>query len=61
MSLEIKKLLKGTGISVTEMLTLKRMEHLKKAREQHGFGNVWTLDGKIIFKENDGNLKVCYS
>ena len=61
MSLEIKKLLKATGISVTEMLTLKRMEHLKKAREQHGFRNVWTLDGKIIFKENDGNLKVCYS
>ena len=32
-----KKLLKGSGISVTESLTLKRMEHLKKAREQHGF------------------------
>ena len=28
-----KKLLKGSGISVTERLTLKRMEHLKKARE----------------------------
>ena len=27
------KLLKETGISVTESLTLKRMEHLKKARE----------------------------
>ena len=46
-----KKLLKGTGISVTESLTLKRMEHLKKAREQHGFGNVWTLHGKIMFKD----------
>ena len=32
-----KKLLKGTSISATESLTLKRMEHLKKAREQHGF------------------------
>ena len=50
-----KKLLKGTGISVTESLTVKRMEHLKKAREQHGFGNVWTLDGKIMFK---GNLAI---
>ena len=28
-----KKLLKGTGISVTESLTLKRMKHLKEARE----------------------------
>ena len=56
-----KKLLKGTGISVTESLTLKRMEHLKKAREQHGFANVWTLDGKIMFKGNDGNPKVYYS
>ena len=57
---ENKKLLKGSGISVTESLTLKRMEHLKKAREQHGFANVWTLDGKKMFKGNDGNPKVYY-
>ena len=57
-----KKLLKGTGISVTESLTVKRMEHLKKSRKQDGFANVWTLDGKIMFiKGNDGNLKVSYS
>ena len=55
-----KKLLKGTGISVTESLTLKRMEQLKKVREQHGFANVCTLDGKIMFKRNDGNPKVYY-
>ena len=61
MSLPIKKLLQGSGISVTDNLTLKRMEHLKKAREQHGFENVWTLDGKIIFNGNDGNPKVYYS
>ena len=40
-----KKLLKGTGISLTESLTLKMMEYLKKAREKHGFANVWTLSG----------------
>ena len=56
-----KQFLKGSGISVTESLTLKRMEHLKKVREQHGFENVWTLDGKIMFKGNDGNSKVYYS
>ena len=55
-----KKLLKGSGIFVTVSLTLKRVGHLKKAREQHGFANVWTLDGKIMFKGNDGNLKVYY-
>ena len=56
-----KKLLKGSGTSVTESLTLKRVEHLKKAREQHGFADAWTLDGKIMFKGNDGNPKVYYS
>ena len=56
-----KKLLKGSDISVTESLTLKRMEHLQKAREQHRFANVWTLDGKIMFKGNKGNPKVYYS
>ena len=56
-----KKLLKENNISVTESCTPKRMEHLKIAREQHGFANVWTLDGKIMFKGNDGNPKVYYS
>ena len=56
-----KKLLKGTRISVTESLTVKRVEHLKKGREQYGFGNVMTLDGKIMFKGNDGNPKVYFS
>ena len=55
-----KTYLKGTGISVTESLTLKRMEHLKKAKEQHVLVNVWTLDGKIMFKGIDGNPKVYY-
>ena len=49
--------MKGSGISVTESLTLKKMEHLKKSREEHGFANVLTLDRNIMFKENDGNLK----
>ena len=56
-----KKLLKETGISVTESFTLKRMEKIKKAREQHGFANVCTLDAKIMFKGNGGNAKVYYS
>ena len=50
-----KKPLKGRSISVAE-----RMEHLNKARGQHGFENVWTLDGKIMFNGNDNNPKVYY-
>ena len=53
-----KKLLKGNSTFVTESLTLKSMGHLKKAREQHAFANVWTPDGEIIFKRNDCNPKV---
>ena len=44
-----KKLLKGKGISVTETLTAKRFKMLEKARELHGFVNVWSQDGKIMF------------
>ena len=37
----------------------KRMEQLKKAREEHSFTNVWTKDDRILFKcpnENKSNL-----
>ena len=45
-----KKLLKGKGVSITESLTKDRMAKLNEARETYGFRNVWTSDGKIIFK-----------
>ena len=35
------------------------MEQLNKAREEHGFINVWTTDDKILFKrphENKSSL-----
>ena len=35
-----KKVLKGKGVSITESLTQKRVELLKKAREEHGFKSV---------------------
>ena len=43
-----KKVLKGKGINMTESLTTKRFKMLKKARELHGFVNVWLQDGKIM-------------
>ena len=44
-----KKVLKGKGISVTESLTTKKFKMLEKARELHGFVNVRSQDGKIMF------------
>ena len=50
-----KKRLKDSGISITESLTAYRMGQLSKAQDEHGFLNVWTLHGKILFKENGNN------
>ena len=50
-----KKKLKGTGISVMEILTAKRINMLEKAREEHTFNNVWSHDGKIMFFDKNKN------
>ena len=56
-----KKKLKGTGISVTESLTARRINMLEKAREEHTFNNVWSQDGKIMFLDrNTSRVKTCY-
>lgn len=56
-----KKQLKGQEISITESLTKRRMGELKDARSQHGFQNVWSSDGKILFKDvSDNKVKVFY-
>ena len=46
--------------SITESLTPKRMEILKKARIEHGFINVWTSDGKILYKSSTKNRVKLY-
>ena len=43
-----KKKLKGTGVAITESLTKRRMEALTQAKEEHGFNNAWSIDGKIL-------------
>ena len=54
-----KKVLKGTQVSITESLTAKRMGILKEAREKHQFQNLWTRDGKTLYKDgNDNKVKL---
>ena len=45
-----KKRLKDFRVSITESLTAFRMGQLNKARDEHSFQNLWTHDGKILFK-----------
>ena len=47
-----KKRFKGTGVSITESLTAERMRQLKNARDQSGFNNVWSIDGRIMYKDS---------
>ena len=57
----MKKKLKGNALSITESLTVKRIEQLKKAREEHDFKDVWTQDGKILFFDRiDNKIKLFY-
>ena len=50
-----KRKLKGTGKTITESLTTKRIGQLNmvNAREKYGFNNVWFYDGKILYKINN--------
>ena len=46
---------------IKRLLTARRMEELSKARNEHGLKNLWTIDGKILFKENGSNkVKLSY-
>ena len=54
-----KRKLKGTGKSITESLTTKRIGQLNDAREKYGFNNVSSYDGKILHKINN-EVKVYY-
>ena len=44
-----KKQLKNSEIPITESLTKLRMRKLAKAREEFGFRNLWTVDGRICY------------
>ena len=54
-----KRKLKGTGKTITKSFTRKRIGQLNDAREKYGFNNVWSYDGKILYKINN-EVKVYY-
>ena len=53
-----KKKLKGRNVSITEILTIRRVIELKKVREMYDFRNVWSHDGKILFLDVKDRKKV---
>ena len=48
-----KRKLKGSNVMITENLTVKRYELLKKCIAKLGKGNVWSYDGRITTKKGD--------
>ena len=54
---KVKKL-KGKNISIRENLTGYRMTFFNEAREKLGFKNVWTCDGRILYKDDNDRQKI---
>ena len=53
-----EKKLKNTEISIAESITATRRKLLNNTKEQFGFRNIWTLDGKFtIWLRVAQNLK----
>ena len=55
-----KKLLKGTKVSITKSLTTHRVAKLKETKEKFDFENVWSNNGKIIYKDNGDDKTIIY-
>ena len=53
-----KKKLKGKNISIKENVTGYRMSALNEAREKFDFKNVWTYNGRILYKGNNDEQKI---
>ena len=45
-----KKLLKNSGVMITERLTQRRLRFLRYAKSKYGNFNAWTNDGEILVK-----------
>lgn len=53
-----KKSLKGTGLVLKEDLIHSRVLMVQKASDKYGFKNVWTINGIIFAKTNNGVQKI---
>ena len=53
-----KKILKGSGIAISESLTRKRMELLSSVTSHPNVDVSWTLDGRIIAIRSDNANKI---
>ena len=56
-----KKKLKGKKITITESLMVTYIKKLNEVRERYHFKNIWTSDGKNLYKDGLGKIKVDYS
>ena len=54
------KNLKRKNIAITDNSTATQMKKSKEAREIYDFKNVWSSDGKILFKDGSGNTSLFY-
>ena len=53
-----KKLLKGTGMVITESLTKRRLQLLEAARTAFGRFSVWTMKGEVFVFYNNKKLHI---
>lgn len=49
-----KKKLKGSGTTIREDLTMRRLDVLRSAAALHGIRNTWTQDGRILWVDESG-------
>lgn len=50
----VKKKLKGTGVTIREDLTARRAEVFREAAQRFGIRSTWTIDGRVMWQRKDG-------
>ena len=55
---QTKKKLKGKKLLIRESLTVYKMKLIDEGRQKCGVRNVWTYDGRVMYKENN-EISVC--
>ena len=53
-----KKMLKGSGVTITESLTKTRMDLLNEVQRMVCHGNSWTIDGNIFVKKGKNIVRI---